>query len=70
MSGGAYNYAFLRIEELANEIEDNNIHRAKFKKILLLVAEAARAVEWNDSGDWGIEKEEKALKELYDCLKG
>lgn len=59
MSGGTYDYAYQRIEKLADAIRTESDGsgafapslRQAFKDHLRLVAKAARAVEWNDSGD-------------------
>ena len=70
ISGGHYNYAYHHIEQFASDIEDNgNADRIKFRRILELVAEAARAVEWVDSGDFGPEEEKEALDRLFEVLK-
>lgn len=68
MSGGSYNYAYERIESLAREIRENSscfgspphLRRA-FKFHLLKVAEAARAIEWNDSADGDNQEDQKIL---------
>jgi hypothetical protein len=71
MSGGSYNYAYRRIEDLADEIVDDGACdaasaelRRAFKAHLRDVAEACRAIEWNDSCDGY--KEEEAL--IRKCL--
>jgi hypothetical protein len=53
MSGGAYNYAYYKIEELAGDISRNakTPERKAFVSLLVKVAKAAKAIEWNDSGD-------------------
>jgi hypothetical protein len=53
MSGGAYNYAYYKIEELAGDISRNakTPERKAFVRLLVKVAKAAKAIEWNDSGD-------------------
>lgn len=77
MSGGRYDYAYAHIEELARELElcpdkftpEGNVienpptdaHRVRFKRILELVAEAARAVEWVDSGDSSLGDDHAAI---------
>lgn len=74
MSGGAYDYGYSQIDNLADEIESNPEYasehnaspelRTKFKEHLKLVAKACRAIEWNDSGD-GDDKEVDLIKQ---CL--
>lgn len=58
MSGGAYNYRYSVIDQLAGEIRDvGSCHcaspasRRAFKRLLQEIAGACRAIEWNDSGD-------------------
>ena len=70
MSGGSYDYAFGRIETLADEVE----HRTKahptamgplrlaFVAHLRLVAAAMHAIEWVDSCDWGPGDEEESIR--------
>jgi len=68
MSGGSYSYAYRQIESLAAEIRVDgacycapaHLRRA-FSAHLLKVAEAARAIEWNDSCDGDHDEEEKIL---------
>ncbi len=64
MSGGAYNYAYYRIEELAGDISRNakTPERKAFVSLLIKVAKAAKAIEWNDSGD-GDSSEEHLIRE-------
>lgn len=70
MSGGAYDYVYSRIDDLAGEIRDAggcsaappHLRRA-FKEHLRVVALAVRAIEWNDSGD-GDRDEEKIIREV------
>jgi hypothetical protein len=53
MSGGAYDYAFFKVEEMAKSLRSTNEdpRRAAFKKLLTLVADAMHAIEWVDSCD-------------------
>ena len=62
MSGGSYDYAYSKIEDLSMCIRENdNPHRVAFKKLLRLCAEAARAIEWVDSGDYAPGDEDKPI---------
>jgi hypothetical protein len=71
MSGGSYDYAYIRIEELAHQIKTDPFCeeyskstpelRKAFKKHLLKVAKALKAIEWNDSGD-GDDKEVELIR--------
>lgn len=72
MSGGKYDYAYRQIEMLADNISykgdcsaASETLRKKFVEHLKLVAEVARAIEWNDSGDGDSEEVELILR----CLK-
>ena len=53
MSGGSYNYAYCRIEDLADSISERVMtpERKAFVSLLRKVAIAARDIEWRDSGD-------------------
>jgi hypothetical protein len=53
MSGGAYNYGYAKIEQLADEMNPRmqTPERRAFLRLLERVAKAAKAIEWNDSGD-------------------
>jgi phage shock protein A len=60
MSGGSMNYLYRRVEEDATFIEQTPERRA-FRKHLKKIAEALRAIEWNDSGD-GASNEEGLIR--------
>lgn len=49
MSGGSMDYLYLRVREA--EFHINSPERAAFRRHLMLVANALRSIEWNDSGD-------------------
>ena len=81
MSGGAYQYAYWRIMEMqealiaserdkkyytARDYHGQEALRRRFCRLLGLVAEACRAIEWNDSGDGDYREAELIRK----CLKG
>jgi hypothetical protein len=58
VSGGSYDYAYSRIEELADRIRPDGscsaappTLRKAFAEHLRTVAKACRAIEWNDSCD-------------------
>lgn len=79
MSGGTYDYGFRRLEELADNIRPNgDCHacsrplREAFRAKLLSMAAAARAIEWNDSGDGASDEEALVRKALGPeaCLEG
>lgn len=64
MSGGHYNYAYSRIEELAVDIRGSTPLRRAFKKHLLMVAKACHDIEWVDSSDYGPGDEDEAIKKV------
>ena len=64
MSGGSMNYLYSRVEYA--EFKTDTVLRKTFRKHLLLVAEALRSLEWNDSGD-GCSREEERIRA---CLAG
>lgn len=52
MSGGSYDYLYLRIRDMAETLRESpDPRRAAFSALLDKVANAAKAIEWNDSGD-------------------
>lgn len=60
MSGGAYDYTFHKIDDLASDIREHGgcgdysaspALRRAFKAHLRKVAAACHAIEWTDSGD-------------------
>ncbi len=64
MSGGRYNYAYSRFEDYAYDLAPNakTPERKAFLRLLNIVAAAARAIEWNDSGD-GDNRETELIRE-------
>lgn len=65
MSGGSYDYAFHKIEDLANDIRPKTPLRRAFKTHLHKVAKACQDIEWVDSSDYGPGDEDAAIRE---CL--
>lgn len=55
MSGGSYDYACFKIDNMVDELRhtESNPRRAAFKKLLGLVAKAMHDIEWVDSCDYG-----------------
>ena len=57
MSGGSYDYAYSKLDALADEIRvqanrsDCAAKRVEFSDLLRLCAKAAKAIEWVDSCD-------------------
>jgi len=59
MSGGSMDYLYLRV--LDAQFEMNTLLRIQFRNHLNLVADALRAIEWNDSGD-GADNEAEGIR--------
>lgn len=69
MSGGSYDYAFGKIDDLAENIQNkNNKGRIAFKKLLKLVAKACHDIEWVDSSDMGDGDENEAIMNVFEFL--
>jgi hypothetical protein len=49
MSGGSMNYLYILVRDA--EFHTHSPERKAFREHLMLVANALRAIEWNDSGD-------------------
>ncbi len=64
MSGGSYDYAFARVDDMASSIRSRHtdpLHIA-FAAHLDLVAVAMKAVEWVDSSDLGPGDDVEAIR--------
>lgn len=68
MSGGSYDYAYHKIEDLASEIKSRaqTPERKAFAAHLEKIAKAAHDIEWVDSGDYGPGDEKKSIRECLD----
>jgi hypothetical protein len=62
MSGGSYDYAFGKIEDLAGQIRTTTPLRKAFRTHLLKVAKACHDIEWVDSCDYGAGDEDEAIR--------
>jgi len=72
MSGGDYDYLYGRLNELADRIElrcakeglspEVTALRLRYVMRLRLMSDAARAIEWVDSGDYGAGREIEPLR--------
>lgn len=74
MSGGHYEYAYMKLEDFADQLEleggcpgycASPEVREKFRELVKLVARAMHAIEWNDSGD-GNPNEEKLIRACFE----
>lgn len=53
MSGGAYDYVYAHVQDMADSLQiKGSVLRMAFKKHLYLVSEAMQSIEWVDSGDF------------------
>lgn len=77
MSGGAYSYAYLRLDEFIEEVRKRDERaddltfevrcvRATFMAHLQRVSSAMREVEWVDSGDNGPGDEVEAIRKVFE----
>jgi hypothetical protein len=65
MSGGSWDYAYFKVEEIAERLERSNQPlRRNLGAHLRKVALALRDIEWVDSGDLGEGKEQAAILEV------
>lgn len=62
MSGGAYDYKYSKVRDLAGEIAGGTVLRRAFKAHLLKVSEALYKIEWVDSGDSAPGDEDEAVR--------
>jgi hypothetical protein len=68
MSGGSYDYAYSKVQYMAESIQGRETDplRAAFAQHLRLVAKAMRDVEWVDSCDYGKGDEHEAIRAVLD----
>ena len=64
MSGGHYDYAYERIDDLVCRIERTTPLRKAFVRHLVKVAKAAHDIEWVDSNDNSPGHENAAIREV------
>jgi len=63
MSGGSYDYAYIKVEEMAGAfLKSDDPRRVAFGKHLCKVAKAMHDVEWVDSYDYGKGEEHAAIE--------
>ncbi len=66
MSGGSMNYLCYAVQ--GAEFREDTVFRKAFKIHLIKVAEALRAIEWNDSGD-GADNEDFLIAKAIGCTQ-
>jgi hypothetical protein len=66
MSGGSMNYLYSAVCE-AHFVE-NTLFRKALRRHLIILSEALRAVEWNDSGD-GADNEDFLIANAIGCTQ-
>ena len=64
MSGGSYDYAYLKVNDFVGNLRSvhNSPLRKAFADHLELVAKAMHDIEWVDSGDYGKGDEEESIR--------
>jgi hypothetical protein len=62
MSGGSYDYAYCKIQDMADSLRCTTPARKAFKTLLNKVAKACHDIEWVDSGDCSPGDEDKAIR--------
>lgn len=66
MSGGSYNYIYVKIKDFADELRINDCpRRMAFKNLLNKVAKAAHDIEWVDSCDYGEGDDHKSIDACF-----
>jgi len=67
MSGGAYDYAYERVNDFLFHFTRNATtpQRKAFQQLLKHVGAAMHAIEWADSGDTGEDTVNKAIEECF-----
>lgn len=67
MSGGSYDYAYSKVEDMADSLsnKNNSALRRAFAKHLKLVAKAMHDIEWVDSSDYGEGDDEEAIRKVF-----
>jgi hypothetical protein len=66
VSGGSYDYACFKAEEMADELlnQKDKPERVAFGKHLKIVSKAMKAIEWVDSGDCSSPHDTDAIEEV------
>lgn len=67
MSGGSYDYAYRQVEEFIERLDVGgstmtNDLRSRFRRHLVLVAAAMKAIEWVDSADNSSPHDDDAIR--------
>ena len=70
MSGGSWDYAYCKIEEIANTLRRQSCPKRKaLGRLLLLVADAMHDIEWVDSSDYGPGDENASIERVFKSLE-
>ena len=76
MSGGSWNYAYSKIHEVAEQIEEDDVESLRenplrFRLVVHLkeLSELMHLIEWCDSGDKGADEWIKPAQEFFDRIK-
>ena len=65
MSGGSYDYFYLKLEDMVDTIQLKNPERKAFVEHLKKVVKALHDIEWVDSYDYG---ENAEIESIMDCI--
>lgn len=67
MSGGAYDYIYSRVDDMADSLRRTGTdpRRASFQKLLKIVSKAMHDIEWVDSCDYGIGDDHAAIDACF-----
>jgi len=68
MSGGAYDYFYHKLQDLAIENRDRDVRRLAVQKVIDALANVMHDIEWVDSADYSPGDEHKAIDELLSVL--
>lgn len=70
MSGGEWNYAYMRIDEIANKLlQEKNIKRKILGVLMQKLSKALHDIEWVDSEDYGKGDDTKEINEVLNFSK-
>ncbi len=67
MSGGSYDYAYCKLDEMAESVRARDNHRVTRERVAALIRKLSKImhdIEWIDSGDYGDEDWADVKKQL------
>jgi hypothetical protein len=77
MSGGNYEYFYLKLQNFIEEVERweeenpdyKSDERKKFKDVMKEASNVLKSIEWTDSGDSSQEATNIAIQKFFDSIK-